>query len=351
METIATPTTIDTALKAFARHRELHTLAHYTGILSMHGLARLAVSTGEAAHLQQARAALMPFVRGGHTFKCNFPNYHIGGNGAALLLWKGHLPEAESACEAKAEQILRIADRSSEGILCMPGQNRDLIWIDAAFAVSPFLLFTGLALDVKEYVDDAFHQIHGLYELLLNRDNGLLHQSRGFIGHGKISHDHWSRGNGWGLLALAELVAWLPEEHRLSPLAKTMLADLLKACLKFQDANGLWHQEITEPETSYVETSGTGLILFALGVAIEKGVLPASDLAHFVRGLAGYGGYIAPDGSIFHTCSGCLSPVDGSIVQYKAVPSVKNDPHAFGPAVLAFGQAFRLGVELPEELS
>jgi len=348
MTTFQSTSSVRTSLKAFDKHRALHTMAHYTGILSMHGLSRLALSTGDASHIDRARSELIPFVSGEHVFKCNFPNYHIGGNGTALLLMQGHFPEAESVCREHAEQILRMSPRSSEGILCRPPENCERVWIDTAFAVTPFLLFTGLALDVEEYVEEAFRQIHAPYELLIDRENGLLHQSRGFIGPGKISPDHWSRGNGWGLLALAELVAWLPVGHRLRTASEAMLRDLLNACLKFQDANGLWHQEITEPKSSYVETSGTGLILFALGVAIEKGVLPASARDAFERGLAGYAGYIMPDGSIFHTCAGCLSPGDGSIATYKGVPPVKNDPHAFGPAILAFGQAYRLGVELPE---
>jgi unsaturated rhamnogalacturonyl hydrolase len=129
-----------------------------------------------------------------------------------------------------------------------------------------------------------------------------------------------------------------------------MFVELVRACLAYQDDEGLWHQEITD-HTSYVETSGSGLILYAMGVGLEKGVLSDEDLAPFLTGLRGYLNYIAPDGSVYHTCRGCLCPGEGTILDYKARAPLLNDTHAFGPVTLAFGQAYNLGIRQiePEE--
>jgi unsaturated rhamnogalacturonyl hydrolase len=64
----------------------------------------------------------------------------------------------------------------------------------------------------------------------------------------------------------------------------------------------------------------------------------------YLRGLRGYAQYIAPDGTVYHTCRGCLNPGKGTIAEYKQVPPVINDTHAFGPVILAFGQAHSLGI-------
>ncbi len=337
---------VQVAKKAFSRHLATHKMTHYTGILSLYGYARLAHITGDAALMEDIRAQLLPFVRGEREFTwSNFSNYFCGGNGTAFLYWLGHLPEAKDAVRHYADDTIQNARRDDDGIFSMPKRPRnDMIWIDVAFAVTPFLLFAGLAYNEDTYIEEAYQQTAKMVRVLLNPENGLLHQARGFAAPGAITEDHWSRGNGWGLHALAELVNYLPDDDPRRPDSERMFVDLVNACLKVQDADGMWHQEMTDLDRSYVETSGTGLILYAIGVGLEKGLLPESVRDDFVRGLQGYLTYIRDDGSVYHTCRGNLAPGDGSILAYKAAPPVFNDTHAFGPVILAFGQAARLGI-------
>jgi unsaturated rhamnogalacturonyl hydrolase len=259
------------------------------------------------------------------------------------LYWQGKLPEAESAVRLAAEETLNHAPRDEGGIFCMPRADRPKIWIDVAFAVTPFLLFAGLAFKNDAYLEEAFQQTRKMVEILNNPANDLLHQARGFTAEGVISQDHWSRGNGWGILALTELVQYLPADDPRRPASEAMFIRLAQACLKVQDEQGVWRQEMTDL-TSYVETSGTGLILYALGVGLERGLLPAEVMPSFLKGLRGYSQYILPDGTVFHTCRGNLNPGKGTIADYKQSPPVVNDPHAFGPVTLAFGQALKLGI-------
>jgi unsaturated rhamnogalacturonyl hydrolase len=333
---------LEIARRAFKKHVETHDMAHYTGILSLHAYARLAVITGDADMLAEIRDHLMPFVRGDVTFKwSNFSNYFCGGLGTAFLYWQGKLPEAEATLRHYAEDTVNNAVRDDDGILSMPNKPRnDMIWIDVAFAVTPFLLFCGLAFDEDRYIEEGFQQTKKMVDVLRDPENGLLHQARGFAGPGVITEDHWSRGNGWGIYALAELANYLPDDDPRRPAAEKMLVDLIVACLNYQDAQGMWHQEITDLDRSYVETSGTGLILYAIGVALEKGLI--DDREPFERGLKGYLDYIRDDGSVYHTCRGNLAPGQGTILDYKAAPPVLNDTHAFGPVTLAYGQAIQI---------
>ncbi len=338
----AVPAPREVALAAFARHQAAHPLTHYTGILSLQGLARLAVAEGDVGLIARVRAELLPFVQGERSFKCNFPNYLVGGNGTAYLFAQGHLPEAAGAVRRHARTMREESPRSSDGILTRPDKRgTDAVFIDAAFAVCPFLAWAGRALHEPAWLEESYQQASGLFGLLRNPANGLLHQARGFSQPGKVTEDHWSRGNGWGLLAVTELVEALPADHPRRPEAIRLAAGLLEACLRVQDGAGLWHQEMTL-ESSYVETSGSGLILHALGQAILGGWMPARHRAAFERGLAAYRGCIEADGSVRNTCIGCLSPGAGGMADYVARPHARNDPHAFGPVVLAFGTAARL---------
>jgi len=322
-------------------------LRHYAGILLLHAMARHALSGGHPP-LDEVKEHLRPFVAGETDFACNFPNYRCGGNATAYLLREGHLPEASEIARRYAEEILNEAPRDGNDILCHPKNPADhKVWIDVAFAVSPFLLYTGLALEDERYVEEGFQQTARMVNLLRDPANRLLNQSVNARGPGHRSQDHWGRGNGWGIFALAELVQGLPAEHPRRPESEKLFLDLLKACLAFQDADGMWHQEITRHD-SYVETSGTGLILYALGIALERGLVDVSRREAFEKGLRGCLRFIAVDGSVHHTCVGCLSPGDGSIEAYMAHPHRVNDPHAFGPMVLAFDQAYRLGIQALE---
>ncbi len=332
------------AAHSFQKHVATHSLASYTGILSMHAYARLAQISTNPAVLDDARKYLLSFVNGEHEFKANFTNYFCGGNGSAFLFWQGKLPEAEAALHHYAEDAMTAAPRDDQGIFCMPRTDQPKIWIDMAFAVTPFLLFCGLAFNRDDYIEEAFQQSYKMVQILRDPENDLLHQARGFTGPGIISQDHWSRGNGWGLLALTELVQYLPAADPRRPEAERMFTGLANACLRFQDAQGMWHQEITD-EKSYVETSGTGLILYGIGVGLEKGLLAPVAMENFLKGLRGYLQYIRSDGSVYHTCRGCLNPGQGTIADYKQAPPVVNDAHAFGPVTLAFGQAMKLGIE------
>lgn len=328
------------ARRAFQKHVATHPLTHYTGILSLHGYARLAVISKNPAVLDDCRNQLMPFVRGERQWKASFTNYFCGGNGTAYLYWLGHLPEADTAMRHYAEDCL-AAPRSPDGIVCVPNSDRLKLWIDAAFAVTPFMLFAGLALGKELYIDEAFEQTRKMYELFRDPENGLMHQTLGYSAPGVMSPDHWGRGSGWALIALTELVQYLPDGHPHRPASETMFKDLLAACLRFQDKQGMWHQEIIDHK-SYVETSGSGLILYALGVGLEKGILPAELMASYLRGLRGYLQYLREDGTVYHTCDG---PGIGTVANYIQRPPVVNDWHAFGPVILTFGQALSLGID------
>lgn len=289
----------------------------------------------------------MPYVLDQRHFACNFPNYQCGGNGAAYLLWRGHLPEVEPLVRKYAEQILHEAPRDPDGILCQPNSPElHRVFIDVAFAVTPFLLFAGLALENEQYLEEAVQQTLKMVRLLRNPENGLLHQSRNFTGQlpGRISEDAWSRGNGWGAYALTELACQLPDQHPHKAEVVAMYRKHLEACAAVQQPEGLWRQEMTEKD-AYIETSGSALMLYAIGAGLAAGLLDESHRSRFERGVSALLAYISDELDIFHTCRGCLCPGQGTRLDYMARAPLVNDAHAFGPVVLAMAQAHALGIE------
>lgn len=341
--------TLGLARTIFTRFRETCATHNYSEILALQALARMG-TFGEPVDLDAAIKEVSPFLAGKiEKISGAFSIYRTAGNGSAWLLYKGYLPEHRDALVRAAEDLVNHHPRSATGAFRFPegafGQPErpEALWIDAAWAVCPFLTHVGLAAGRTDLVDEAIRQITVLRGLLLDGTCGLFHQAIGFSGPGVLSMDHWSRGNGWAAVALSEIACELPGEHPMASAMKAVFVDFLESCLKCQDEKGLWHQEMTR-HGSFVEISGTTLILYALGRALEKNMVPELHRIHFKKGLESCLGYISVQGDVDGTCIGCCSPGDGSIEAYEAHSWKINDPHGFGSAMLAFSQAHILGL-------
>jgi rhamnogalacturonyl hydrolase YesR len=322
-------------------------LGIYGGTLFMHALSEFAVIQKDPKNLNLAISIFDKFKSKEIKGRGSFISYEAGGTGVAYLNHLNKVPHLTDHVYAYADNMFKNQKRTSEGLMTAPWlkvDSLDQFMIDCAFAVTPYYLYTGLSLNNTTYLDYAVYQTLEMMRILRDK-NGLVHQGRGFQGLGKICEDNWSRGNGWASFALAMLVRDLPDSHPRKKEVNEVAKNFFTTILTFQNQEGLWNQEMTE-HTSFVETSGSGLMLYGIGICIEKGILPKSELPKFEKGLRGYTSYIAADGSISNTTIGCLCPKQATKADYIKHSWKLNDIHAFGPALLAFTQAMKLGIKL-----
>lgn len=320
-------------------------LTLYPGSLLMASMSELTVNSKDPQTLNKTIALFEDFKTQKIKGKGSLISYEAGGSGVAYLNYLKKTSNFSEHVLAYADNMFKNQKRTNDNIMTAPWlkDSPDQVMIDCAFAVTPYLLYAGLAHNKPEYVDYAVFDCLELFKVLKD-SNGLIHQARGFQGTGSITQDNWSRGNGWGSFALAFLVRDLPETHPRKKEVNELAKIYFENVLKFQNEEGLWHQEMTDKK-SFIETSGSGLMLFAIGVCLEKKVLDKSFLPKFIKGIQGYTSYIAADGSVGNACGPCLSPGKGTKKDYAKKFPEYNDPHAFGPAVLAFSQAIKLGIK------
>jgi rhamnogalacturonyl hydrolase YesR len=323
------------------QHTELD---FYAGTLMLHGVSEFALLKGNDSLQERVVGMYRKFGNGEIKAKGNFISYEAGGSGAAYLAWKGVTNVLDSQVAATAAKMMQLQKRSPEGLMTAGFTKDDQVFIDIAFAVTPYFLYSGLKLNNKEYIDFAVFETLGLFRILKDQQTGLLHQARGFKGVGTLTQDNWSRGNGWGAFALASLVRDLPRDHPKRKEVVTLAQQFFTSVLQYQNKEGMWHQEMTDP-TSYVETSGSGLLLYGIGIMLEKELLDKKYMENFKLGLRGFTSYIGSDGSVSHACFSCLAPGKGTKEDYKNRAWVYNDHHAFGPVVLAFAQAAKMGID------
>lgn len=341
---------LELTVRLYDRYESTREVSHYPGLLAIYALGRAAEAAADAALLQRCREILARFPDQIEHSRYNFPSYRIGGIPRAYMLYRGHMTDALTRryIAHYAEEMM-LAARDEQGLLCLPDRpTEQLVWIDVAMAATPFLLFAGLALDRADWIDEAANQAFLHYEQFLDPATGLLHQCKNFVGPGRYSEDHWGRGNGWGYIALTELVQYLPatSEHREK--AERYFKALSAALLPHQSERGLWRQEVPL-KSAWEESSGTGLILYGYGVGLRLGLLEATIYRPaFDRGIAGLRRHcINDDGSTRWCCPGCLCPGEGArkgtVAAYlEDKPPVDDDPHSFGPLMLALVEQAQL---------
>lgn len=283
-------------------------------------------------------------------------SYQVGGAAGAWLACNGKM-EIKEAVARNAADMWVNQYRTTDGFMTGNIQKdrfRDTIWIDLAFAVTPFYLYAGLSEGNTEYIEYAADFTLRIYDVLYDVQTGLVFQARSFgqLADGELSQDNWSRGQGWLSMALVALLRDYPVDGPRRSEIESVAKDFYTSVLKYQDDDGMWHQEVSDRST-FVETSGSGLLLAGIGQAIESGILPKEHIRDFKRGLIGLLAYVDPDGSVGHTCQGTLAPGKAGKEDYAVRHWYFNEPHAFGPVVQALAQAIRLGIndiELPYEL-
>jgi len=146
------------------------------------------------------------------------------------------------------------------------------------------------------YLDRAYAQLLA-YVKKLQQPNGLFY-------HTPETPFFWGRGNGWAAAAMTELLLASPEDHPQRPELLSAYRRMMQGLLETQDPAGLWHQLLDAPE-SYLETSCSGMFIFALATGARKGWLPEQAYRKAVlKAWPALAGYLDADGNIKDVCIG-----------------------------------------------
>ena len=232
------------------------------------------------------------------------------------------------------DALLDKAPAFSDGALVRKkSKGRGLgLQIDDLYMIVPYWCRKAELLDDAKWLDRAIDESLHYFDYLWDENDKLMHclwlkKDQGPYGL------YWGRGNGWYIMAVTDLLTFIPEDH---PKREAVLKDyrtFIEGIIARQGEDGLWRQLLDRPET-YAETSCSGMFTYCILKGVNEGWL---DAGYLEAGKKGWHGLLTTVNDQFEITGVCppsdISTDPNYYLKGKA-PKV-HDQHGIGPFLLA----------------
>ena len=228
------------------------------------------------------------------------------------------------------------------------------MWLDGIYMASPFLAQYAKEFNKKEWFDTVSKQIILIYNKTLDPSSGLLYHAWDESKSQKWcnpetgqSTQFWGRAMGWYMMALVDVLEYLPSDFQTRDSLLLILNNTSEALLRYRDhETGLWYQVLDQQgrEGNYLEASCSSMFTYAFAKAARKDYLPEkfNEIAkNSFRAITENFIVTGEDGLpvMTHICGsaglGGTPYRDGSYEYYIHELQVVNDPKGVGPFILA----------------
>lgn len=259
--------------------------AFYSGVM------RAYASTGDAAYMD------------GATWYGNDQNWQAGTRFEhADDVAKGHAFLDVYSIKKDPKMLAGIKGRI-DSIMAVTTSGRDhWWWCDALFMEPPVLVRLAQITRDQKYNDFLNAMWWDATAFLFDKEENLYFRDKSFFNRKTPSgkKTFWSRGNGWVMGGLVQVLERLPKSNasyqQYVDLYKKMSAKLIT----LQQPDGFWRASLLDPaEVPVMETSGTGFYTFALAWGINNGHLDkATYLPAVQKGWKALNDAVSPEGKL-----------------------------------------------------
>jgi unsaturated rhamnogalacturonyl hydrolase len=228
------------------------------------------------------------------------------------------------------------------------------MWLDGLYMAQPFAAeYAHMFNDTKKF-DDIVNQFVLMEKYSRDAKTGLLYHGWDESKLQKwanpktgLSPGFWSRAMGWYMMALVDVLDYLPADYKRRTELIAILNRLATALVKFQDVQeGVWWQVTNKArqELNYVESSSSAMFLYALSKAVNKKYISNSFKPAIVKAYNGIiKNFVKVDeaGSVHYLQAvagaglGGTPYRDGSYEYYVKEPRRDDDLKAIGPFIQA----------------
>ncbi len=284
--------------------------------------------------------------------KFNIDN--IAGGKTLITLYKETGDEKYKKAADLLREQMRQHPRTSDGGFWHKQVYPHQMWLDGLFMGSPFLALYGKEFNEPALFDEVAHQLTLVAKHTYDPVTGLYYhgwdesrEQRWANKETGQSPNFWSRSIGWYMMALVDVLEYLPEDHPRRGEVIEILKNLSVALQKYQDPKTkAWYQVTVMGgrEGNYLETSGTAMFAYAFAKGAKNGWLDASytqKATEIFEGLTQNFITVNKDGTINLT-QGCIvsglggdkNYRDGSYEYYISERVRDNDPKAVAPFIM-----------------
>jgi len=272
----------------------------------------------------------------GLTWHMIFRNKRLDDNGpmgASLIELQMRHPNASflNYINTTAEHLEYAEPRLEDGTIARIWPHENTIWADDLFMGVSFLSRMGKMTGDMKYFDDAVNQALNYTKYLWSPEKQIYYHYY-HTDNNELGVAHWSRANGWLLMAKADLLTMLPKNH---PKRDALIKDFnqqVLGILRYQGKEGLWHQVLDKVD-SYDEITGTAMFVFGIARGVREGWINKDYIYAAHQGLRGMMKKMTNEGDVTAICVG--TGIMPSLTFYYNRPTQKNDPMGEGPVLRA----------------
>ncbi|MEN6588807.1 MAG: glycoside hydrolase family 88 protein [Proteiniphilum sp.] len=331
---------------------------NYTHGLVLHAMIQVSEKSGDEKYYRYAEAYADTMVNDDGSIKTYvLEKYNIDHINPGKILFPIY-EKTGNPKYLKALQLLRSQmethPRISNGGFWHKQIYPHQVWLDGLYMACPFLAEYGKTFGEPALFDEVALQLTNAYHDLIDEKTGLLfhgwdesREQRWADSVTGKSPNFWSRSIGWYMMALVDVLNFLPEDHPQREAIIDRLNRIAAAVERYRDPEtGMWYQvtDQGDREGNYLESSGSIMFIYSWVKGAQKGYLPEEFLE---KGETAYDQFVKqfirenPDGTISVTdvCSvaglgGDPRYRDGSFEYYISEPIRDDDPKAVGPFIM-----------------
>ena len=174
------------------------------------------------------------------------------------------------------------------------GSYDNIVMLDGMYMAHPFLAKYGKMFNDNAATDTAVNQILRFHSHVYNSSTKLAKHawtstpaSYTWDGAGGVSNTYWSRAMGWYMMALVDVLKYVPTSHPRRGELLTALANLADGIKNYQDAtSGLWYQVMDQNASlanNYLESSGSAMFIYSLRTATDSGWISSATYAPVIQ--------------------------------------------------------------------
>lgn len=212
------------------------------------------------------------------------------------------------------------------------------VQIDDLYMLVPYWVRKSKQSGNPEYLEKAIVETLSYYKYLWNPQTKLMH-CLWLEKKPEAKIHHWGRGNGWFVMAITDLLHFVPEDHPKRAELLKIYNNVMQGLMARQNKDGVWHQVLDRPK-SYTETSCSGMFTYSLLVGSNKGWLPSSARAAGLKGWDGLQTKLTDKNQLKDVCVG--TDMSEKVQYFFKRPRVTHDQHGIGPYLLAAAEVIKL---------